>query len=49
MGDPDRRDPPRPGGPPRDIAEMTYSLASERARHLTDRTLHVTGGAHPTR
>jgi 3-oxoacyl-[acyl-carrier protein] reductase len=36
-------------GQPGDIAETTYFLASEGARHITGQTLHVNGGAHTTR
>ncbi|MFJ7219247.1 SDR family NAD(P)-dependent oxidoreductase [Amycolatopsis sp. NPDC098790] len=36
-------------GHPRDIAETTYFLASEGARHITGQTLHVNGGAFTTR
>lgn len=36
-------------GHPHDIAETTYFLASEGARHITGRTLHINGGAHTTR
>lgn len=38
----------RPGRPS-DIAETTYFLASDGARHITGQTLHVNGGAHTTR
>lgn len=38
----------RPGHPD-DIAETTYFLASQGARHITGQTLHVNGGAHTTR
>ncbi len=36
-------------GHPRDIAETTFFLASEGARHITGQTLHVNGGAFTTR
>ncbi|MEV0074327.1 SDR family oxidoreductase [Amycolatopsis sp. NPDC050768] len=36
-------------GHPGDIAETTYFLASDGARHITGQTLHVNGGAHTTR
>jgi 3-oxoacyl-[acyl-carrier protein] reductase len=36
-------------GHPSDIAETTYFLASDGARHITGQTLHVNGGAHTTR
>jgi 3-oxoacyl-[acyl-carrier protein] reductase len=36
-------------GHPDDIAETTYFLASDGARHITGQTLHVNGGAHTTR
>jgi 3-oxoacyl-[acyl-carrier protein] reductase len=36
-------------GRPSDIAETTYFLASDGARHITGQTLHVNGGAHTTR
>ncbi|MEB3369563.1 SDR family NAD(P)-dependent oxidoreductase [Saccharopolyspora mangrovi] len=36
-------------GHPSDIAETTFFLASEGARHITGQTLHVNGGAHTTR
>ena len=36
-------------GRPSDIAETTYFLASDSARHITGQTLHVNGGAHTTR
>jgi 3-oxoacyl-[acyl-carrier protein] reductase len=32
-----------------DIAETTYFLASDGARHITGQTPHVNGGAHTTR
>lgn len=38
----------RPGHPD-DIAETTYFLASDGARHITGQTVHVNGGAHTTR
>ncbi|MGW3469705.1 SDR family NAD(P)-dependent oxidoreductase [Saccharopolyspora sp. NPDC000995] len=36
-------------GPPSDIAEAAYFLASESTSHITGQTLHVNGGAHTTR
>jgi 3-oxoacyl-[acyl-carrier protein] reductase len=36
-------------GHPGDIAETTYFLASDGARHITGQVLHVNGGAHTTR
>jgi 3-oxoacyl-[acyl-carrier protein] reductase len=36
-------------GRPSDIAETTYFLVSDGARHITGQTLHVNGGAHTTR
>lgn len=36
-------------GHPSDVAETTYFLASDGARHITGQTLHVNGGAHTTR
>jgi 3-oxoacyl-[acyl-carrier protein] reductase len=36
-------------GHPTDIAETTYFLASDGARHITGQTLHVNGGAYTTR
>lgn len=36
-------------GVPADIAELTYFLASDGARHITGQNLHVNGGAHTTR
>ena len=36
-------------GHPSDIAETTFFLASEGARHITGQTLHVNGGAYTTR
>jgi 3-oxoacyl-[acyl-carrier protein] reductase len=36
-------------GHPSDIAETTYFLASDGARHITGQTVHVNGGAHTTR
>ncbi|MEU4345580.1 SDR family oxidoreductase [Nocardia sp. NPDC023852] len=36
-------------GHPSDIAETTYFLSSDGARHITGQTLHVNGGAHTTR
>jgi 3-oxoacyl-[acyl-carrier protein] reductase len=36
-------------GHPSDIAETTYFLASDGARHITGQTLHVNGGAYTTR
>jgi 3-oxoacyl-[acyl-carrier protein] reductase len=39
----------RRAGHPNDIAETTYFLASDGARHITGQILHVNGGAYTTR